>query len=198
MKKDEIKDALEKGYIRVRVMFEVLGSPKEHVEGSLKKYMVEVKSDPHILLVSEEYAEPMEKDGLWTTFCEADLLVLGLEKLSWLCVNYTPASIEVIDPPTLTYRNKDLNVWLNDILSKLHEVGIITKAVNQKNKVLERNLSVVVRNCVLAVLQEGKSPKELEKVLGIPEENALQFLQTLESEGKVVKKGKKYAKKEAK
>lgn len=198
MKKDEIKDALDKGYVRVRVMFEVLGSPKEHVEKSLKKYMSEVKSDPGILMITEEYAEPVEKDKLWTTFCEADLLILGLEKLSWLCVNYTPASIEVVDPPTLTYRNKDLNVWLNDILSRLHEIGIITKSVNQKNKVLERNVSVVVRNCVLAVLADGKSPKDLEKVLGIPEDNVQQFLNTLESEGKVVKKGKKYVKKEGK
>lgn len=146
-------------------------------------------------MISEEYADAVEKDGLWSTFCEADLLVLGLEKLSWLAINFTPASIEILEPATLMFRNKDITAWVNDILSRLHEIGIITKTVNQKNKMLERNLSMLARNCILAVLAEEKTPKDLGKALGLPGENVQAFLNALESEGKIIKKGKKYVRK---
>jgi len=173
-------------------MFEVVGSPKDHVQKTLKDYLKEIKKDPHILMISEEHAEPRQKDKLWSTFCEAEMLILGLEKLSWLCINYTPASIEVLQPSTLTYRDKDITSWSNDLLSKLHEIGIITKSLNQKNKVLEHNLSTIVRNCILAILESEQSVGDLCKAIGIPKENAQQFLNALEHEGRIKKKGLKY------
>jgi hypothetical protein len=193
MKKEDIKEHIDKGYILVRVMFEVLGSPKEHVAKSLREYISTIKNDPRIIVISEEYAEPVENEKLWSTFCEAEFLVLGLEKLSWLAINFTPASMEIVEPATLTYRNKDITHWVNDILSRLHEIGIASKAVNQKHAQMERNLSVVVRNCILALLTEEKTQKELSKEIGIPEENMQSFLNALEAEGKVIAKGKKYA-----
>ncbi|MBU1976279.1 MAG: helix-turn-helix domain-containing protein [Nanoarchaeota archaeon] len=192
MDKKQIKEAIEKGYIRVHVMFEVVGNPKAHVEKAIKTYIAEIKKDPQILVFKEEYAEPVEKDKLWSTFCEADLMVLGLEKLNWLCINYTPASIELIEPDTLTYRNKDLTIWANDLLSKLHEIGIITKSLNQKNKYLEKNISMVIRNCILALVEEDKTVKQISKALGLSEKNIQQFLNALDAEGKIKKKGTKY------
>jgi hypothetical protein len=195
MNKDDIKAALEKGYIHVHAMFEVLGSPKEHVTQAIRDYLKAIKADPHIIVVKENYAEPIEEKKLWSTFCEAELLVLGLDKLTWLAIEFTPSSLEIIEPELLTYKNKDLTHWTNDLLAKLHEIGIVTKSFNQKNKILEMNLSVVVRNCILALLEKERTEAELGKMLGLEKNNIMQFLNSLEGEGKIVKKGKVYQRK---
>jgi hypothetical protein len=173
-------------------MFEVLGSPKKHVEESLRKYLSTIKSDPAILVVKEEYAAAVEEKGLWSTFCEAEFLVLGLDKLTWLCIEFTPASVEILAPEELAYRSKDLTHWTNDLLAKLHEIGMITKGLNQKNKTLEMNMSTIVKNCILALCEKERTAKDITHALGIPEENLLQFLNALEGDGKISKKGKTY------
>lgn len=192
MNRDEIKEWVGKGYIRVHAMFEVVGSPKEHVSHAIREYLKAIKNDPQILVIKEEYAEPLEENKLWSTFCEAELLVLGLDKLTWLAIEFTPASLEIIEPDLLTYKNKDLTHWTNDLLAKLHEVGTVTKALNQKNKFLEMNTSVVVRNCILALLEKERTEQELSDMLGIGKESILQFLNALEGEKRIVKKGKAY------
>jgi predicted transcriptional regulator len=162
------------------------------VEKAIREYLGKIKSDPQILVIKEEYAEPIEDKKLWSTFCEAELLVLGLEKLSWLAIEFTPASLEIIEPDLLTYKNKDLTHWTNDLLAKLHEIGTVTKALNQKNKILEMNTSVIVRNCILALLEKERTEKDLGAMLGLEKENILQFLNALEGEGRIVKKGNLY------
>lgn len=85
MKSKEIKEFVESGYLRVNVLFEVVGNPKEHVEAMIKKVMEGVSSEKKIKVVSEEYGSAEDAgDGLWGTFCEADLLLKDVNVLSWL------------------------------------------------------------------------------------------------------------------
>ncbi|MFH1072486.1 MAG: winged helix-turn-helix transcriptional regulator [Nanoarchaeota archaeon] len=194
MHKEEIKEKVSQGYIRANVMFEVLGNPREHIEKAIRLYLADIKKEGSIIILKEEYAQPIEKDGLWSTFCESEMLIRGLEKLSWLCINFTPASIEILEPELLTYRNKDITLWINDLLSRLHEIGIVTKAVNSKNQLLERNISMITRNCIMALLEKETSPGELGKQIGLSQGTVLAFLDALEREGQISRKGEKYIK----
>jgi len=196
MKESEINALLEKGYIKVRVIFEMLGKPKEHIEKTLKGYIENIKTDSNIEVIKEYFADAKEQDGdLWSTFAETEMLVNGMEKLTWLCVNFMPASIEVLEPESLTNTNKELSFWLNDVLSKLHEISLLTKGLVGKDKKLAVSMGTLLKNMVLIVLKQGpKNMDELAIVTGIRPDEVKRVVDFLVEQKKIVQDGDKYKK----
>ena len=47
----------EHAHIRCRIIIEVLGKPKEHVENALKEYIEHIKQDSELVILNEEYSE---------------------------------------------------------------------------------------------------------------------------------------------
>ena len=50
MEKNVMKQKLEAGYIRVHMIFELVGKPKEHVEKALKEYITAIKGDTPLFI----------------------------------------------------------------------------------------------------------------------------------------------------
>ncbi len=190
----EIKQLMEKGYLKVIVFFEMLGKPKEHIEETLKKYILNIKTDENIKFIKEDYAKAEKQDDdLWSTFVEAEILVSGMDKLTWLCFNFMPASIEIIEPEKKQFTNKQMGFWLNDVLSKLHEISLMTKTMVNKNKQFAGALGTMLRNMVLLGLESGASTaKELFKRTGIQEQQVTDTLNALIKEERVEKVGDSY------
>ena len=184
-----MKQKLEAGYIRVHMIFELVGKPKEHVEKALKEYITAIKGDQEIEMVSEDFAQPIEQEGgLFSTFCECEMLVKNMEKMTWLCFNFMPASVEIIEPDTVTMQAKELTNWLNDLLSKLHEVSLIAKNMNMKNKMLVKNMNALLRNSILLAIRHGVERTEyIGKLLGVHEKQLEPFFEAMVKEGKVKK-----------
>ena len=190
----EIKQLMEKGYLKVRVFFEMLGKPKEHVEETLKKYIERIKTDENIKFIEEDYAEAEEKeDGLWSTFVEAVILVNGMDKLTWLCINFMPASIEIIEPEEKKYTNKQIGFWINDVLSKLHEISLMTKTLANKNKQFAGALGTMLRNMILLSLETGDlTAEELVRKTGIRLDQVNDTIKVLMEEKRIEKEGDLY------
>ncbi len=127
MKEKEIKEMIAKGSILCKVIFEMAGNPKEHVESTLKKYVDAIKQDPEYIFMKEYTAPCEENEGIWSTFHEAEILVTSFEKLNVMCFNLNPAVIEVLEPSHFNLTQKNLSDWYNDLISKLHEVGASMK-----------------------------------------------------------------------
>lgn len=194
MKNKEIKEFLEKGYLRATVIFEVVGKPKEHVESTIRAYLENIKSDEEIQAIEEDY-EPVDEieDGLFSEVVEADMLLKDLEKLTWLCINFTPASIEITDPSTFSFDQKELGNWLNDLLAKLHEMGMVNKAIRNQNQGLIKNFNAMTRNAILLSLKEPMNITGISKRIGLDEKNAKEFVTALIKDGRVKEdKGKYY------
>ena len=196
MKQKEIKSYIEKGYIHVNVMFEIVGKPKEHIEKTLRAYLANIKMDPDVKVIKEEYeeAEEMKEEGLFSTLAEAEFLLADFEKLSWLCINFSPASVEILAPKKITLEQKKITDWLNDLLSRLHEIGTIQKSLQSQTNILIKNFNAMTRNAILQTLTNGPEKiEEISKNIGMPPEHSKQFLEAMIKEGKIKLDKHKYS-----
>ena len=195
MKDIEIKKYVEeKGYLHVRVMFEMLGKPKEHIEETIKKYIEKIKTDPDVEVFKEHFGEAKaQDDDLWSTFAEIEMLVKSMDKLTWLSVNFMPASIEIIAPEKKSYTNRELGVWLNDVLARLHEISMMTRSLTSKDKFMSKTLGTLLKNMVLlGIGNNSLTPEQIFKRTGIKKEEVIKILEALEKQGKVKKVGEEY------
>lgn len=195
MKDKEIKEFIEKGHILCKVIFEMAGNPKEHVESTFKKYISAIKEDTSYIFMNEIYEPAEENDGIWSTLFEADVLVANFEKLNILCFNLTPASIEIIEPENFTFTQKELTYWYNDLLSKLHEVSAVLKNHVSENEMLKINLNRAIRNSIVLSLTESKTADEISIKVGIDKEHIQPFIDALVKEKSIIFEGNKYMKK---
>lgn len=187
-----IKEKLAQGHLHVRVIFEIIGNPKRHVVDALSGYLKQVASAKGLTVLSLHRGEPEEHDKLWHTFADLELLVLGVEKLTWLCFNFAPASVEILAPSTLAFKEKDFTDWLNDLLARLHELSAHLQASAASNAMLQKNINAVVYNGVLLALQSRRSAAGIGAVLGLPADKVEPFLEQLVKDGKALKNGEGY------
>ena len=192
MKDKEIKDLIEKGHILCRVIFEMAGNPKEHVENTLKEYVKKIKEDPDYIFMNEEYEPAEENDGVWSTLLEADVLVTNFEKLNVLCFNLSPASIEIIEPENFALTQKNVTYWYNDLLSKIHEISATMKNLSGENELLKLNLNRAIKNCVVLSLTEPRTSEEISQKVGIDKTNLQPFIDALTKEKTIILDGNKY------
>lgn len=194
MAKETPKDKIQKGWIHVLVTFEILGKPAEYVESSLKVFIESIKKDDRVDVMEERVEKAIEnKDGFFSAFAEINMLVKNLDTLTWLCINYTPASVEVIEPTEFVFKAVDLQGWINDLLATLHDISMKYKVTIQENAYLRTNLGTLLSNVILLSL--ARSPKklpELSKDTSITEEALKSHIDKLLKDKKIKKKGGTY------
>ncbi len=196
MEEEEIQEKIDDGWIRANVIFEVVGNPKSHVEDSLKSYIENIKTDEQLRVLSEDFGEPEQvEEGLFSTFADTEILIEDLNKLNWLCYNFSPASVEIMEPVDFHFKAPELQDWINDFLSKLHEVGQMSKQMNSRNKLLMKNFNRLVKNSILICVQNGyETPAEIEEQIGIDSDNLREYFQALIDEGKLTVDDNQYEK----
>jgi len=176
--------------ILAKVTFQIQGKPKKHVEETLKKYIDKVGKEEDIKIENSHFEKAEKQEDFWSSFAEIDIIVTNLEKFTWLCTNFMPASIEVLEPSNFEFKNNELQNWLNDFLARLHQVDAIAKQTHNLNKVLNNNINTIIKNFIL-VLLKGKisDPEKLAKLIGIPLNVTTKFLDLMVKE-EVLKKNK--------
>lgn len=195
MNDKELREFISKGHILCRVIFEMAGNPKEHVEQTLKGYIEKVKEDPDYVFMKEYHAPAEENEGIWSMFYESEVLVSNLEKLNVLCFNLGPASIEILQPENMNFSDKRMTEVYNDFISKIHEVSMSMKSLYSENEMLKVNLNRAIRNCVVLAVSEPKTLNEISEKIGIDAEHLQPFVDAMIKEKSLVKDGEKYHKK---
>ncbi|MBN1792197.1 hypothetical protein JW826_00725 [Candidatus Woesearchaeota archaeon] len=197
MDEREIDAKLKKGGVLAQVSFEVIGSPKEHVDKAIRDYLTNIKKDFQIHVLGEEFGEAEEVEGgLFSTFVDAEILVESLDKFNWLCVNFMPSNIDIIAPEELKFKDKDLTNWFNDLLAKLHEVSTGYRQLSTKEDVYVKSMNAMIHNAVLLAAEHYHDPTEISAKLGIDSENLKHFLETNVKKDKLEERdGKFYRKK---
>ncbi|NQU98121.1 hypothetical protein HQ533_01525 [Candidatus Woesearchaeota archaeon] len=186
----------EEGYIQAIAVFEVVGSPKEHIQRALQAHLDKLVNDKDIEVIKTHVEDPEKQDTYWSTFAEVELLVKGLDKFTWMCMNFMPASVEIMAPEELTFKGRELTGWLNDLLAKLHEIGVLSQQVGQQNKALIKNINALIRNSVLTCIDAGINNKSgIAKKVGVSEKDLKPVFEAMIKEGKIKKSGKKYSRK---
>ena len=128
--------------IRARVIIEVIGMPKEHVQETLNKLIGNIKEDPEYLIEKQEIFDPVElpENKLFSTFVEADLKFIHIEKLIGFCFDFTPSSVEVLEPISFVFDARFLNCMLNDVVTKLHRYTLLIRNLDAEYAMLKRDI----------------------------------------------------------
>ncbi len=183
--------------IIANVIIEMLGSPKEHIASTLKEYVEKIEEDyKEIRILKKDLSEPKEKEdekGLFNVFAEIELEVSGIENLTWFCIDYMPSSVDIIEPSEILYDSGDLTGFMNDLLSKLHQIGGELKKLNILNKTLGNNGVALLKNLILLQLKSGAmTSEELSKGAGAPIDHIEQFLKIMLKDNLITKTDDKY------
>ena len=127
--------------VKVRMVIEILGKPKDHVEKTLKEVIGKLKAEKNIKNVSEKIfdAQPIENNKYFSTFAELEMDI-ELSSLIYICFYYMPSSIEILEPQELKYKSLELSDFVNDLLSRLHNFDMVVKKMHAENIKLKREL----------------------------------------------------------
>src|SRR3989344_4194171 len=93
--------------IKVLVIYEILGKPKEHIETTLEQLLDRIGENPGIKIINRRVhpAHPVDKDKLpdkdkeiFSTFAEVEVILDNLQLLFSLVLNTLPSNIEIVEP----------------------------------------------------------------------------------------------------
>ncbi len=181
-------------HIRIMAILEVVGKPKDFVEQKLKDYIQKIKEDESLMVLSENISPAEQKEDIWTTFAEIEIVIKGLANLVGFCIDYMPSSVDIIKPEKFSFDQRVFNNFMNDTLAKLHRVDMIAKKASTDNNILKKNVANLIKNnCIILIRFGVKDLAGLSSFTGIREEELKKFLEALKKEGKIKEENSTYS-----
>jgi hypothetical protein len=180
--------------IKARVIVEIVGKPKEHVEKAMNEYVGKIKKDPRMKILEEDIAPVKEEGEYFGTFAEIVMDFKDMFILGNFCFDYMPSSIEVIEPEEIKLTNRDIAAVFNDLQGKLHRVDMVAKQANMQNRNLKTNMHGLLKN-FLGVLLKIK-PMNCEKLcifVGTDEKTLKPLLEGMVRDNFLKKEGEEYS-----
>ena len=194
VKKLTDKERVDKGQVLARIIIEVLGAPKDYVEEAIQIVVDRVRSTKEIEVVSESTFEAEERGKLFCTFTELEMWFDNLDVLSNFLFEFTPSSVEIMQPSHITVDARFVSGFFNDFLLKMHELGLKVKDTSATVQLLQKNADALIRNFISYSLSScPKSADEIASATGIPKDNAAALLSNFEKAGVAKKEGDKYS-----
>jgi len=126
--------------VQAKIVIEILGRPKEHVEDTMKKIVDKLKDEEKVKLLKETTYKAEEIEKMWSTFSDLEIEVEDVSQLVDICFDYMPSSIEILEPHKMDLETKKVSDLLNDLMAKLHKVDMLLKNTVAENNVLKRQL----------------------------------------------------------
>lgn len=184
---------IDQGYVHARILIEMVGKPKEHVEKTLKDYVSQIEKTDKIKVTKKNFAELKEIEGLWSTFVELEGYFKGFSTLIGFCFDYMPSSVEVLAPEHMIFTNLASTQMLNDLQSKLHTMDMMLKKLNNENEFMRSNLDLLLKNYITVLLHAKRlTIEQLSDLMGLPKEGLVNYLENLIKQEKIKKEGNEY------
>jgi hypothetical protein len=151
-KKEETKEKLAKGYLKVHLMFEVVGKPAEFIDETIRKLIEELEKEKGVEMQEktigtakpyEVKAENGEKTDLFSTYAEVNIMTVNIKRLTEIIFDYMPSSIEVYEPDDIKMKTPDTNLFLNELASKLHQYDLSNKQLVFQRDILFKKLQEI-------------------------------------------------------
>lgn len=120
--------------MKTKLIIEIAGSPKEHIEEVMKQMVNKINQEKKVL--NQNIFEAQERGKLFFTFTEINIDFNNFEELLGFCLDYMPSSIEILDDKINIKREEVENV-VNDLLAKLHNYDMTLK--NLKAELMLKN-----------------------------------------------------------
>ena len=191
MEKEELEEKIENGAIQCRIIIEILGNPKEHVENTIKIVLKKLEEEKDVDLTSYDLHPAKEQDDkMFSSYAETEVLFKNFETLTRITFDYMPSSVEILKPSEFKIPSLEISNFVSDTLSLLHQIDFKLKDTNAKNMLLEKNSNNLLKNLITSALSNGnKSTSQLSKIAGIKPEQLDHFLTAFAQENLIRKKG---------
>ena len=124
--------------IHTKIVIEILGMPKEHVEEAIKKVIENLKKEEGVKLLKEVTYKAEKIKEMWSTFSELDIEVEDVTKLVGICFDYMPSSVEIIEPLKMNIETTTISDLLNDLLARLHKTDMLLRNAIAENQLLKQ------------------------------------------------------------
>jgi len=188
-----LKQRLEDGYIHVRTIIEVLGSPKEHVEETIHEYVKKIKDDEGYEVIESFFSETEKKDEMWLVYVELEFVTKNITNVVGFCFDYMPSSIEILAPSELKFKEREFAGLLNDLQAKLHNLDMAVKETKLENNFLKSNVHGLVLNLITIILHKASlTLDDISTFSGINKDELDHFLNQLIAQKRIKKEGEKY------
>lgn len=130
--------------IVIRITVEVLGSPKEHVEKTLKQVIDKIKEDEKVKVTNVQAYESKEMDNkLWSTFADIVFETKDFKKVLEICFDFMPSTVEILEPAGLEIDTNDIADLMNDMLTKLHKYSMVLAKLQGENVYMMKELEKI-------------------------------------------------------
>jgi len=178
--KKEIKGKVAEGKILTRIIIEIVGKPKEHIEKALKVVVEKIKGEKDIEVVEEQIFNAEKQEEMFSTFAELGILFNNLQVLIEFCFDFMPSSIEILDPEKLSFDSNKFAGLVNDLLAKLHQMNLNLVQNNAEKKALKKNMLNMLKNTVMILLSiKSMQLEHLSKSSGINEKDLKPLLDSM-------------------
>jgi len=149
---------MEQKSIIARIIVEILGSPKEHVEETMNQVIEKLKTEKDIRLINRKTykTEQQEQTKLWSTFSEVELQSSSLKRLMDICFDYMPSSLEIIEPAGMEIDLSDISAFLNDLLARVHKYDMVLKNLHAQNLTMQHDLQLIKEAAKQAAEKKSK------------------------------------------
>ena len=104
-----------------------------------------------------------------------------------------PPVVEIVEPERPNMTSKDISNFINELLGSIHQNSKRVKTLSAQNKLIDKNGKALIRNFVIILLKEKDyTSEDLAKKIGLPPENAQNFLDEMAKNNLIIKKGELY------
>jgi len=190
----DAKERVSEGAFLCRMVLEVVGSPADYVEQTIKEVVKHLKEEKGVDVIKEQINEVVKQEKHFTTFAELEVLFKNISTMLGVCFDYMPSSMEIIEPEDLNTKSNNISQWMNDLLGRLHAVEMRLKNTTATAVLREKNSNALLKNTLVLLLTEGgKKASELSNKVGIIEEQLIPFLERFTKEGFLKKEDGKYS-----
>ena len=165
---------LDEGQLLVRTIIEMMGSPKEHLENTLKEYIKKLDEYNGADVIKHEIAQAKpikDKEGMFITYAEIEIWFDDVERIVEFCFDYLPSSVEIIDPGDVKLKSNRLSGLLNDLQAKLHRLDTSLKNHIADKQAGSESFRIIMNNFIGYCIKTGKDkPEDIAKIVGIEKE----------------------------
>ncbi|MBD3263052.1 hypothetical protein GF374_01590 [Candidatus Woesearchaeota archaeon] len=135
--------------IKTRMIIEIAGRPKEHINNALKKTAEDfAKETKKVEVTSRKIREPkkvefenIKKTDIFSGFVEFHADIEDFSTLVGLIFDWMPSSVEIVEPENISENYKELNGILNDLAGRLHRYDSLVKKLRAKTILLAKELA---------------------------------------------------------
>jgi len=126
--------------IKAKIIIELLGKPKEHIEETMNKVLDELKERKNVEILNKKVSEAKELEKFFSIFSELEIKFDNISSLLGVCFDFMPSSVEILEPNKLSFESKNIDNLLNDLLAKLHQQSMVVRNLHAENVLMKQKL----------------------------------------------------------